>query len=169
MVARYVAYRTLAEDQGWSPVGVETDFRVTVGRAEVSGRVDRIERDERDRLRVIDLKTGTNKPTVADLEQHGQLAAYQVAVEAGAFAGLGEQSAGAALVQLGKAGLTNLRPSVQQQGPVSQAPDPGWARELVEQTADGMGAADFVATQGSWCKLCALKSSCPVQPEGESL
>lgn len=169
MVARYVAYRVIAEGQGWAPVGIETDFRVTVGRAEVSGRVDRIERDGRSRLRIIDLKTGTGKPTQADLEQHGQLGAYQVAVEAGGFESLGNQSAGAALVQIGKAGLTGLRPSVQQQAPLGQTPDPGWARALVEATADGMGAADFTATQGSWCKTCALKSSCPVQPEGESL
>ncbi len=169
MVARYVAYRVIAEGQGWTPAGIETDFRVTVGRAEVSGRVDRIERDDHSRLRIIDLKTGTGKPTQADLEQHGQLGAYQVAVEAGAFEPLGEQSAGAALVQIGKAGLSGLKPSVQQQVQLGQAPDPGWARALVEATADGMGAADFTATAGSWCKTCALKSSCPVQPEGESL
>ncbi|OFE18076.1 DNA helicase UvrD [Humibacillus sp. DSM 29435] len=169
MVARYVAYRVIAEGQGWAPVGIETDFRVTVGRAELSGRVDRIERDDRSRLRIIDLKTGTGKPTQADLEQHGQLGAYQVAVEAGAFETLGDQSAGAALVQIGKAGLSGLKPSVQQQAQLGQAPDPGWARALVEATADGMGAADFTATAGSWCKTCALKSSCPVQPEGESL
>ncbi|MEO5743417.1 MAG: PD-(D/E)XK nuclease family protein, partial [Terracoccus sp.] len=169
MVARYVAYRVSAEGQGWMPVGIETDFRVTVGRAAVSGRVDRIERDGRSRLRIIDLKTGTGKPTRADLEQHGQLGAYQVAIEAGAFEPLGDQSAGAALVQIGKAGLSGLKPSVQQQAPLGQAPDPGWARALVEATADGMGAADFTATAGSWCKTCALKSSCPVQPEGESL
>ncbi|MDN5780096.1 MAG: PD-(D/E)XK nuclease family protein, partial [Humibacillus sp.] len=169
MVARYVAYRVIAEGQGWAPVGIETDFRVTVGRAEVSGRVDRIERDDRSRLRIIDLKTGTGKPSRADLEQHGQLGAYQVAVEAGGFESLGNQSAGAALVQIGKAGLAGLTPSVQQQAPLGQTPDPGWARALVEATADGMGAADFTATAGSWCKTCALKASCPVQPEGESL
>ena len=169
MVARYAAYRVIADGQGWDPVGIETDFTVSVGRAEVSGRVDRIERDGRSRLRIIDLKTGTGKPTLADLEQHGQLGAYQVAVEAGAFETLGDQSAGAALVQIGKAGLSGLKPSVQQQAPLAEASDPGWAAALVETTADGMGAADFTATQGSWCKTCALKSSCPVQPEGESL
>lgn len=169
MVARYAAYRSAAQQQGWQPVGIETDFRVDIGRARVAGRVDRIERDAQGRLRVIDLKTGTGKPTAADLEQHGQLGAYQVAVEAGGFGELGDTSAGAALVQIGKAGLTGLRPSVQQQDAVRAAADPTWARALVESTAEGMGAADFVATQGSWCKTCAVKSSCPVQPEGEAL
>ncbi len=169
MVARYVAYRELAAKQGWVVAGIETDVTVTVGRARVAGRVDRLEQDEAGRLRVIDLKTGTGKPTRTEVAEHGQLAAYQVAVEAGGFGDLGDVSAGAALVQIGKGGLANLRPAVQEQEPVREAPDPEWARALVVATADGMGAASFTATQGSWCKTCALKTSCPVQPEGESL
>ncbi len=169
MVARYVSYRDLAGAEGWTAAGVETDFTVTVGRAMVSGRVDRLEQDDAGRLRVIDLKTGTGKPSRAELAEHGQLAAYQVAVEEGGFAALGDVSAGAALVQIGKGGLTGLRPAVQEQEPVREAPDPNWARALVVATAEGMGEATFTATQGSWCKTCALKTSCPVQPEGESL
>ncbi len=169
MVARYVSYRELAAKEGWTAAGVESDFTVTVGRARVAGRVDRLEQDGAGRLRVIDLKTGTGKPTRAELAEHGQLAAYQVAVESGGFAELGDVSAGAALVQIGKGGLTGLRPAVQEQDPIRDAADPDWARALVVATADGMGAAQFTATQGSWCKTCALKASCPVQPEGESL
>ena len=66
MVARYVAYRESAAAE-WEPVGVEAEFRVRVGRAVVAGRVDRIERDRSGRLRIVDLKTGTSKPTKAEL------------------------------------------------------------------------------------------------------
>ena len=51
---------------------------------------------------VIDLKTGKSTAvTGAELAEHPQLGAYQAAVEAGAFAEFGDESGGAALVQLG--------------------------------------------------------------------
>lgn len=169
MVARFVAYRAEAARGGWQAVGVEADFRVRVGRADLKGRVDRIERDDRERLRIVDLKTGSTKPTAAEIVEHGQLGAYQAAVEAGGFAELGTTSGGAALVQLGKAGRTGLRPAVQEQASLSESNDPTWARRLVDDTAAGMGAATFRAVQGSWCQICPVKASCPVQPEGEAL
>jgi RecB family exonuclease len=101
MLARYVSYRDGLEAAGWERVAVEADFRVQVGRADLSGRVDRIERDQDGRLRIVDLKTGSNKPTRLEIPEHGQLGAYQVAVESGGFVSLGTSSAGAALVQIG--------------------------------------------------------------------
>ena len=76
-------------------------MKAALGRALVSGRVDRLERAD-GRLRVIDYKTGSSKPKSEELGQHPQLGVYQFAVQAGAF-GEGEESAGAALVQIGKA------------------------------------------------------------------
>ncbi|MGN6753853.1 MAG: PD-(D/E)XK nuclease family protein, partial [Intrasporangium sp.] len=169
MVARFVSYRAESAGEGWEPVAVEEDFRVQLGRADLKGRVDRIEQDRDGRLRIVDLKTGRGKPTVAEIGEHGQLGAYQAAVEAGAFAELGTTSGGAALVQIGKAGRSGLRAAVQQQAPLAEADDPAWARRLVEETAAGMGAASFRAVQGSWCQVCAVKACCPVQPEGEAL
>lgn len=167
MVSRYVSYRdSVAKD--WEVVAIETEFRVRVGRAVVAGRVDRIERDRRGRVRIVDLKTGTSKPTRAELEQHGQLGAYQVAVEADGFPTLGPHSAGAALVFIGKGGLAGLRPAVLTQPALAETADPEWARVLVEETAEGMAAAAFRASQGS-CRTCPVKSSCPVQPEGDAL
>ncbi|MDV3221058.1 ATP-dependent DNA helicase [Intrasporangium sp.] len=167
MVARYVSYReSVAKD--WEAVGIETEFRVRVGRAVVAGRVDRIERDRDGRLRIVDLKTGTSKPTKVELERHGQLGAYQVAVEADGFPALGSQSAGAALVFIGKGGLAGRRPAVLAQPALSESAEPTWARALVEETADGMAGATFVASQGN-CRTCPVKSSCPVQPEGDAL
>lgn len=169
MVRRYVGYRDQAAAAGWRVVGIETDFSVQIGRAQLSGRVDRLETDAEGQLRVIDLKTGSSKPKQDELADHGQLGAYQAAVEAGGFAELGTRSAGAALVFIGKAGLSGGKPSVQVQPPLDQADDPLWAQTLIEATAEGMGAANFVATIGSSCKTCSLMSSCPVQPEGRAL
>lgn len=170
MIARYAAYRTEATKAGWERAGVEVDFSVSLGRARLSGRVDRIERDPHGRLRIIDLKTGASKPSSADISVHGQLGAYQVAVEAGGFEELGRQSAGAALVQIGKgSGLTGRRAAVQSQPPLADTDAPDWAHELIASTAEGMGGARFTAVKGSWCSVCPTRNSCPVQPEGESL
>ena len=144
-------------------------MRVSVGRAVVAGRVDRIERDDQGRLRIVDLKTGSSKPSRAELATHGQLAAYQVAVEEGGFADLGDRSAGAALVFIGKGGLSGLKPAVLDQPPLTDSADPTWARDLMVATAEGMGAATFVAAQGKACETCPVRSSCPVQPEGDAL
>jgi superfamily I DNA/RNA helicase/RecB family exonuclease len=167
MVARFANYRDAAERER-ERVAIEVDFRVRVGRAVVGGRVDRIEREQGGGLRIIDLKTGTSKPSKAELAEHGQLGAYQVAVEEGGFSQLGEHSAGAALVFIGKGGLAHLQPAVLTQSPVADSADPSWARALVEATADGMGAATFTASQ-STCRTCPVRSSCPVQPEGDAL
>ena len=59
-------------------------------------RVDRLEVDDQGRLVVIDLKTGKSTAvTSADVAEHAQLAGYQAAVDAGAFADYGDQSGGA--------------------------------------------------------------------------
>jgi RecB family exonuclease len=130
----------------------------------LKGRVDRLERNSQGALRVVDLKTGTTKPTSADLPRNAQLGAYQVAVEHGGFPGLGAVSAGAALLQLGKA--AGVRTTLQQQGPLSGDEVPGWASALVVQTAEGMAGSDFTATVGPACTFCAVSSCCPVRPEG---
>jgi superfamily I DNA/RNA helicase/RecB family exonuclease len=168
MVARFAAYRDSAE-RDWHRVGIETDFRVEVGRAVVAGRVDRIERNPEGHVRIVDLKTGKSKPSRAELAAHGQLGAYQVAVEEGGFPDLGDRSAGAALVFIGKGGLSGLKPSVLAQDPLVGSADPTWARALVEETAERMGAGEFRAAQGKACETCPVRSSCPVQPEGDAL
>jgi len=164
MVTRLARYFEECAAGGWERVGVELDLRVELGRASLRGRVDRLERDGNGGLRVVDLKTGSGKPSKADVLHHAQLGAYQVAVEQGAFADLGTASAGAALLQVGKA--AGARTTLQQQAPLSADDDPGWALALVKDTAEGMAASDFLATIGKACAFCSVRSSCPAQPEG---
>ena len=165
MVARLAGYFAEAQGKGWTKVGAEMAMKVTLGRAVVSGRVDRLERGP-DGLRVVDYKTGSSKPKADDLATHPQLGVYQLAVESGAF-GDGEQSAGAALLQIGKAAGKSYQE--QPQGALSRAEDPQWAGRLVAETAEGMAAGTFLAQVGEQCKLCAVKASCPAQPEGRVL
>ncbi len=169
MATRLAAY--LTDPDRLEKVDSEAVLRVDVGRASISGRVDRLERTPDGGLRVLDYKTGGSKPTTAEVPEHPQLGTYQLAVERGAFAAEGSTSAGAALLHLGKAAgtATKAQPLEQVQAPLTEHEDPGWAERLVTETADGMGGSRFPATPGSWCTFCPVRTSCPAQPEGDTV
>ncbi|MEU6075590.1 ATP-dependent DNA helicase [Micromonospora sp. NPDC047074] len=134
---------------------------------ELVGRVDRLEVDADGRLVVIDLKTGKSTAVTAhDLAEHPQLGAYQAAVEAGGFADFGDESGGAALVQLG----TGAKDAKEQsQPPAGEGPEAGWATALVRRTADTMAAATFAAVANSKCRVCPVRTSCPVSGQGRQV
>jgi superfamily I DNA/RNA helicase/RecB family exonuclease len=152
-------------------VGTELDVRVPFGeRAVLTGRVDRLEADAAGRAVVVDLKTGTSKPSADEVARHPQLGVYQLAVELGAFADLrGDGSltaaGGAALVQLrtSKAAVEQLQPAL------ADDDDPAWAAELVGRVVDGMSGAHFPATANDLCGRCDVRSSCPAWPEGQGV
>ncbi|MEU6025226.1 PD-(D/E)XK nuclease family protein [Micromonospora sp. NPDC047134] len=131
------------------------------------GRVDRLEVDEAGRLVVIDLKTGKSTTvTEREVSEHPQLGAYQAAVEAGAFAEFGDEPGGAALVQLG----TGTRDAREQaQPPATDGPEAGWATALVRRTADTMAASTFAAVANSKCRVCPVRTSCPVSGQGRQV
>ncbi|WP_019608163.1 UvrD-helicase domain-containing protein [Nocardiopsis sp. CNS-639] len=145
-------------------VVTEEGFRVDVGGIEITGRVDRLERDGQGRAVVVDIKTGKNKAD--DLARHPQLGVYQMAVLKGAFAKLGlTEPGGAALVQVGGAAFKH-EAREQPQVPLGEDPDPGWAGTLVREVATGMGGSRFTATRNKGCNACAVRACCPVQDEG---
>ncbi|MFI5931731.1 ATP-dependent helicase [Actinoplanes sp. NPDC051494] len=138
---------------------------------QLTGRVDRLEVDEQGRLVVIDLKTGKSTTvTGSEVEEHAQLAGYQAAVDAGAFDSLTEraeraESGGAALVQLGP----SKEAREQMQLPLSEAEDPQWAYAMVRRTADTMAAATFSAVANSKCRVCPVRTSCPITGQGRQV
>jgi hypothetical protein len=161
-------------------LGVEVDFEAPLGevsaaeiaaRTVLRGQVDRLELDDAGRLVVVDLKTGRRKPKSADLEQHAQLASYQVAVVAGAFAqepDRAEQQAtgGAELVQLGD-GTAKL--TVQQQAALEDA---AWAIQLVERAAETMAGERFEARHepgAGFTGGCRLPDICPLCIRGRQV
>ncbi|WP_017582903.1 ATP-dependent helicase [Nocardiopsis valliformis] len=145
-------------------VVTEEGFKVDVGGIEITGRVDRLERDAEGRAVVVDIKTGGTKAD--DLARHPQLGVYQMAVLKGAFAKLGlAEPGGATLVQVGKAALSK-KAREQAQPPLGEDPDPGWAQTLVHEVATGMGGSRFAATRNTGCNSCAVRACCPVQDEG---
>jgi RecB family exonuclease len=146
-------------------VAVEEKLEAALGDILITGRVDRIERDEDGAAIVVDLKTGT-RPSDGDLDRNPQLGVYQLAVLLGAFEQLGlTEPGGAELVHVGKAALTaSVR--VQAQRGLPADPDPEWARRLVETVAAGMAGPVFTATANPGCRVCPVASCCPVDERG---
>jgi ATP-dependent exoDNAse (exonuclease V) beta subunit len=146
-------------------LAAEGDVDVVVGRARIRGQVDRLERDSEGRLVVIDLKTG--KTAAKNTEEHGQLAAYQVAVAAGGFAEHGTIPGGAALLQVG----TGAKAKEQHQEPLPGDVPVGetWAGRLVAEVGEGMGAGSFEVRTGSHCSRCPARRSCPLQEPGRQV
>ena len=179
MVTRLDQYFASTTADRWHSLGEERGFSVQVGRAKISGQIDRIEERPGTGVRIIDFKTGGSAVKADEVATNPQLAVYQVALVNDAF-GKNVANAGAALVQVGKGGLTG-KARVQHQEPLTAASSeaeipaieqPGtreWAFDLLERTADGMSAAQFTATTNSYCEMCSVRSSCPIQPEGRTL
>lgn len=179
-------YRQHMGDAGWQNLGVEGSFSVRVPvpfdpqgevgelDALLTGRVDRLEeapeRDGTRRFVIVDLKTGKSKPDGAAVATHPQLAAYQIAVEAGAGEQLAERyraeavaaesgepapdarpqeltyessagrSAGAALMQVGVSDVNDDSKARLQVQPALEDNDE-WAVDLVQRAAELIAGA----------------------------
>ena len=179
-------YRLRMGDAGWKNLGVEGSFSVRVPvpfdpqgevgelDALLTGRVDRLEeapeRDGTRRFVIVDLKTGKSKPDGTAVANHPQLAAYQIAVEAGAgeqlaeryraeaaaaesgepapdarpqeleYTGYTGRSGGAALVQLGVSDVNDDSKARLQVQPALEDNDE-WAVDLVQRAAELIAGA----------------------------
>ncbi len=172
---RELAHRMVTKFLAWhreNPrelIAYEESVRAQVGAVEITGRVDRLERDAEGRAIVVDLKTSSTPVPGTDLERHPQLGVYQLAVMLGAFERLGlTEPGGAELVQVGKASLA-AQVRIQPQRSLLEDPEPGWARELVETVAAGMAGPLFEARLNPGCRHCPVASSCPVHTSGEQV
>lgn len=179
-------YRQHMGDAGWQNLGVEGSFAVRVPvpfdpagevgelDALLTGRVDRLEeapeKDGTRRFVIVDLKTGKSKPDGTAVATHPQLAAYQIAVEAGAGEQLAERyraeaaaaesgepapdarpqeltyesssgrSAGAALMQVGVSDVNDDSKARLQIQPALEDNDE-WAVDLVQRAAELIAGA----------------------------
>ena len=208
-------YRQHMGDAGWQNLGVEGSFAVrvpvpfdpagAVGELDalLTGRVDRLEgtapaEDGTRRYAIVDLKTGKSKPTGSEMETHPQLAAYQIAVEAGAgeqleeryraeaaaleageplpdarpqeleYTGYTGHSAGAALVQLGASGVNDESKTRLQVQPALTEHD-SWAAELVQHAAELIAGAQVQARHREGGYGCRLPEICPICTRGRQV
>ena len=208
-------YRQHMGDAGWQNLGVEGSFAVRVPvpfdpagevgelDALLTGRVDRLEgtapaEDGTRRYAIVDLKTGKSKPTGSEMETHPQLAAYQIAVEAGAgeqleeryraeaaaletgeplpdarpqeleYTGYTGHSAGAALVQLGTSGVNDESKTRLQVQPALTEHD-SWAAELVQHAAELIAGSQVQARHREGGYGCRLPEICPICTRGRQV
>ncbi|MFV0451720.1 MAG: ATP-dependent helicase [Propioniciclava sp.] len=174
--------RFLAWQQGHEHadlVGVELRFSASVqaGRHQVElvGVVDRLERLPDGTLRIVDFKTGRSRPTKEAARSHPQMGVYQLAVEAGGFAGSAggaDTSAGASLVFLrhdaGHGWPQEFRqPSLTEAPHLSDDPaehaHPTWVHERVARACDVLVEGRYDARPGAHCTWCPVRSSCPAR------
>lgn len=208
-------YRQHMGDACWQNLGVEGSFAVRVPvpfdpagevgelDALLTGRVDRLEgtapaEDGTRRYAIVDLKTGKSKPTGSEMETHPQLAAYQIAVEAGAgeqleeryraeaaaleageplpdarpqeleYTGYTGHSAGAALVQLGASGVNDESKTRLQVQPALTEHD-SWAAELVQHAAELIAGSQVQARHREGGYGCRLPEICPICTRGRQV
>lgn len=133
---------------------VEQTIRYRVGGATVSGRADRIEVDEENRARVVDLKTGAKPPRV-DQSDNMQLLAYQLGARHLSYA-----SAGAELFYPTENGRTSWTQEALTEEDAKEA------QERLAVLADSLSGNVFPATPATGpCRICQFRSICPAQPD----
>lgn len=163
MIEKFVRYHNESL-QSRKIIGVEVEFSVVVGRAQIRGSVDRLEVTANGEIYVVDFKTGATPLSGAKSSRNIQMRVYQLAVVEGGFE---EQhpsriSAGAELVYLGS---KNKEAPVRRQPPV----DAEEIRNEIQVIAEGMGGSIFTASINERCGTCHLRNSCPIQSDGRTV
>lgn len=145
-------------------LGVEEKFETRIGAVTLTGTVDRLEIDSDGRVYIVDLKSGASDATRETVQSHLQLAGYQLAIARDGFINIkpGTQLGGAELVYLGTSAESA---SVKTQFAI----DVDGVEEQIIEMADAMSGATFTATINSRCRMCGVKSICPLQPQGRSV
>jgi RecB family exonuclease len=146
-------------------VGVEERFEFKLGNAVVSGSIDRIELTTENKYYIVDLKTGATAISYDKALDNKQLQSYQLAVVNDGFKEKLEHQevAGAELVFVGDHKAKDAKPRPQEAVAASEV-----TAELT-QIAQGMSDKSFVATINDRCRTCAVKSSCPIQIQGQAV
>ena len=146
-------------------VGVEERFEFTLGTAIVSGSIDRIELTAENKYYIVDLKTGATAISHENARENKQLQSYQLAVVNDGFKNKldHQEVSGAELIFVGDFKAKEAKPRQQEKIDSKAVTD-----ELI-QISVGMSDKTFTATINERCRSCAVKSSCPIQPQGRSV
>jgi RecB family exonuclease len=149
-------------------VGSEVEFRkVRVAGAELTGSIDRVDRDADGRLVLVDYKTGKSEVSQEAAEEDLQLGVYQVVAEEGGLGGGPAEVAGASLVYLRKPHQDDVLTTRRQPGRADWPED--FAGRAVARAVTGILAEEFPARPNKNCQHCAFANSCPAQDEGRQV
>ena len=128
------------------------------GPVRVRGAIDLVQRDDDDRVTVVDFKTGKGVVTAKAAQESLQLGSYQWALQQ-----TGAQPAGGALVYLGKGlGEGKLNPAERVQGPLT---DDTWILASLDEAARIVREERIVARVNEKCSSCPVRRMCPAHAE----
>jgi superfamily I DNA/RNA helicase/RecB family exonuclease len=146
-------------------IGVEEKFEFKLGKAIVSGSIDRVELTTEGKYYIVDLKTGATPISKEDAQNNKQLQSYQLAVVKDGFKNKLEHQevAGAQLIFVGDHKGKEAKPRTQDQVDVNAV------SAQIEEIAIKMSDQRFAAIINERCRSCAVKTSCPIQPAGKSV
>ncbi|SNR39579.1 Superfamily I DNA or RNA helicase [Haloechinothrix alba] len=148
---------------------VEADVRVELPGEEgvpeviLRGRMDRLERDARGRPVIVDIKTAKTPISVADAQEHPQLASYQLAISLTDSA----EPGGARLVYPAKS-HNKTGASQRAQEPLDENGRARWL-DVVRSAAVASVGPEFVARENPDCPRCPVRACCPLRPEGRQV
>jgi RecB family exonuclease len=135
------------------PVDLELPIETDIEGVRWIGRVDRLERSE-DGFRVVDYKTGTVAPTIAEAAESIQLAFYAMAVER----------------QYGQVVASEMWfPRKDSKSVTTRSlamHNLGEVETTMAEVTRGIAAEDWSPRVSDACKRCMFRSSCPAWPEG---
>ena len=189
----------VANQGGYTSVGEELAFRmelypggptvdideetVPATSVSVSGRIDRLDRDEAGHLRAVDFKSGGKPATVAEAVANPQLALYQLASRLGAIGTVAPRAAAtdeaaaddpANKVAGGVLVYVNQKAAVKKGANERVQPAMGTQTHLeLIRRATAAGALsigpDYPAITSKACESCSAASMCPTQNTGRQV
>ena len=146
-------------------VAVEQSLQVQIGQVQITGRVDRLERDDQSRAVVVDLKTGSSAPARRTWAATRSSACTSSRCCSARSSGWGSPIR-AVPSSPGRQGRAHRTGRIQPQRALGDDDDPAWAKDLVETVAAGMAGPVFQARVNPGCRTCPVASCCPVNDSG---
>jgi len=135
------------EREGKALIGAEKRFELTIDNAKLSGSIDRVELSPTGEVVIVDLKTGSPLTSQKVIDEHPQLAAYQLAYAEGhldeALTDRGDHRSGGAKLLFVKEGVRGKLYREGVQARLDDAALDGF-RQRVREAAALIAAAEFV-------------------------
>lgn len=132
------------------------------------GRIDRLETDDAGRPVIVDVKTGKSVISVADAQEHPQLAAYQLALLLGGVDGVPETEPGGGRLVYVNSANQKTGAAERLQPPLTPEQVDEWLGVVRRAAASSVGPV-FEATPNSGCGHCSLHAACPAQLRGKAV
>lgn len=136
----------------------------------IKGMVDRLERDDEGRLKIIDFKTGKYPPSLADTQTNVQLGLYQWAITEGCFDDVAPGDREPAPPELIFLRLGKGLPTRREQASLTADPtgggdlEPGtdhWVQGRLREAVRTVRGGEYLARSGPACTSCAFSTGCP--------